>query len=749
MRKLLFMKSVRAKLLAMVLASMLSLPILIAMAFTDYQIQAVPGSSNIPNAARNLAFYYATMTASSTLNPVNTPASHTNDNNSIHGLWRPNTAGYEWLTARFNEPKNFNQIRIYQHGNRIRNYRIEYSHNGANWNLLHSRASTPEPLSTYFFSTSITAQYVRLSIGYSFVNNQVAILQFDIRYMPAPTLSAILPVAHHTTPSALALPLYEIPPGGGTQQNPWRIYNRYHLKWINETPTWQRHFLLMNDITAADNFRIGFGGGSLDLFTGHFDGNGHTINVNINELFSPLQFDTGLFAYIGAGGIIENLSVNGSVSGSQAVGGIAGINNGIIRNSSFEGSVNGSLNMVGGLAGLNFNIIENSHAIANVNGNNNVGGLVGANISTMGRIRNSYTIANVSGADNVGGLIGGQGTTSSVEGSRASGTVSGNNNYGYAIGFFGATTTAVWPVIFNLNGGIYQGSTNDVERVLAHNEIATYLTLEVSRQSYIFTGWYPEEAVVNGGITRTAMWYNPNPPDPDPDPDPAPYPPQIPSPEPNPVPDPAPTPSPSPTPPTPAPPGAGIPTPDSPEFTETPTPRTTPANNNAPRVPRTNNRITLITRNITIISNAVSNIYRSEAPQHILRFVINQYQFTHNEQIFTSEAAPFIYHNRTMVPLRIIAEALGADVGWDGDTRIVSISLDGMTLHLAVDETLPDGMGVPIIRQGRTLVPVRFVSETLGAYVRWDRDNLAVYVYDMYRNFTQDILACIPQCNHL
>jgi hypothetical protein len=103
-----------------------------------------------------------------------------------------------------------------------------------------------------------------------------------------------------------------------------------------------------------------------------------------------------------------------------------------------------------------------------------------------------------------------------------------------------------------------------------------------------------------------------------------------------------------------------------------------------------------------------------------LRFTIGRNDFRYNGAIRQAEAAPFISQGRTMIPLRVIAEALGAEVNWDEDTRTVMITARGETFKL-------DDMG--IIVNGRTFVPVRYVSETLGAAVRWDEANQTVYIY--------------------
>jgi len=123
------------------------------------------------------------------------------------------------------------------------------------------------------------------------------------------------------------------------------------------------------------------------------------------------------------------------------------------------------------------------------------------------------------------------------------------------------------------------------------------------------------------------------------------------------------------------------------------------------------------------------------APQPIisqveLRFVIGQTQYTRNGTPRIADAAPFIdpVYNRTMVPLRLIAEAFGAVVRWESATRTASIVGDGINLSLNLDTPLPGGMGIPIVVNGNTFVPLAYVAQQFGATTRWDSDARAVYV---------------------
>ncbi|MEX2355747.1 MAG: PQQ-dependent sugar dehydrogenase [Thermaerobacterales bacterium] len=99
------------------------------------------------------------------------------------------------------------------------------------------------------------------------------------------------------------------------------------------------------------------------------------------------------------------------------------------------------------------------------------------------------------------------------------------------------------------------------------------------------------------------------------------------------------------------------------------------------------------------------------------------------------DVPPQILDGRTMVPMRAIFEALGADLHWDGETRTVTGASGDRTVVLVIGQiqaTLnghPHELDVPAqIVDGRTLVPSRFVAESLGAVVDWDPDTRTVRI---------------------
>lgn len=86
-------------------------------------------------------------------------------------------------------------------------------------------------------------------------------------------------------------------------------------------------------------------------------------------------------------------------------------------------------------------------------------------------------------------------------------------------------------------------------------------------------------------------------------------------------------------------------------------------------------------------------------------------------------------NDRTLVPMRVIFEALGAQVAWDGDTQTVTATKGGKTMRLELDknEMYLDNATVwldtpPRLIEDCTLVPLRAVSESFGADVLWDGD---------------------------
>lgn len=153
--------------------------------------------------------------------------------------------------------------------------------------------------------------------------------------------------------------------------------------------------VLLADIDLTD---VDFAG--IPIFCGSFDGKGHTISgLSITQDGSNM----GLFRYVDTSALIQNLTVSGEVTpdGSRsAVGGIAGHNAGKILNCFFDGTVSGA-NDVGGIAGINAvtGIIDGCHASGSVTGSHRVGGVAGSNLGVI-RSCNNRSEVNTTAEEN-------------------------------------------------------------------------------------------------------------------------------------------------------------------------------------------------------------------------------------------------------------------------------------------------------------------------------------------------------------
>jgi len=94
---------------------------------------------------------------------------------------------------------------------------------------------------------------------------------------------------------------------------------------------------------------------------------------------------------------------------------------------------------------------------------------------------------------------------------------------------------------------------------------------------------------------------------------------------------------------------------------------------------------------------------------------------------------PIIINDRTMVPVRFISESLGAEVEWEEETKTVTVKYNGKTIKMQIDNSVmyTDGESValdsaPTIRENRTLLPLRALVESLDKKVFWDDKGLIV-----------------------
>lgn len=106
-------------------------------------------------------------------------------------------------------------------------------------------------------------------------------------------------------------------------------------------------------------------------------------------------------------------------------------------------------------------------------------------------------------------------------------------------------------------------------------------------------------------------------------------------------------------------------------------------------------------------------------------------------EVVFEDQAPFVENDRTLVPMRAIFEALGAVVEWDGETQTVisydpasevSIVLQiGSNKLFVNDKPVELDVAAKVVNE-RTMVPVRAIAEGMNCKVDWDQENLTVIV---------------------
>jgi peptide/nickel transport system substrate-binding protein len=133
-------------------------------------------------------------------------------------------------------------------------------------------------------------------------------------------------------------------------------------------------------------------------------------------------------------------------------------------------------------------------------------------------------------------------------------------------------------------------------------------------------------------------------------------------------------------------------------------------------------------------------VSESTKNQSVMVLQIGKSTFTINGTSKTLDSPPVIKEDRTLVPIRAIVEALGGTVGWDGTARKATVTLGSTSLGLWIGKSTAtvNGVNTPIdtanakvvpeIINSRTMLPLRFVTENLGAMVGWDQSTQTITI---------------------
>ena len=123
-----------------------------------------------------------------------------------------------------------------------------------------------------------------------------------------------------------------------------------------------------------------------------------------------------------------------------------------------------------------------------------------------------------------------------------------------------------------------------------------------------------------------------------------------------------------------------------------------------------------------------------------LEFMMNydkMYEKSEAIEAFTLETSPYTKNGRTMIPVRIISERFGASVEWNGEKQEVTIIKGDKMIVLTIGSEIAFVNGEAVTLDapaeeinGRTMVPIRFISETLGMRVKYVAPTEHVFITD-------------------
>lgn len=470
-------------------------------------------------------------------------------------------------------------------------------------------------------------------------------------------------------------------------------------------------------------------------FKGTFDGDGYKIT---NLKVTGNSNNAGLFGYVD-GAIIQNCNVTGEVSGSSDVGGIVGNADGKtqILSCSFRGDVTGEDSYIGGIAGSARGTIKNCYALADVTASFvDAGGIAGYAYHVT--IENCYYSGNVSAGNDAGGIAGfASGSTikncvslaKSVTGSENVNRILGDvskvenvtltSNYGY-----NRTKLVVYEKEDYADGKDEKDGTNVfVSAGKLMTDVPNQILFDWEANGFTTAnGWsIPIDAYKLPSLREGVYPDLPNLPE-----------------------EPVPTKKRS---------GGG-------GSTATPT-YTAQFDTNGgsavieiktdkngkiekPADPTKEGYIFVgwysdskLTKPFDFNAELTANstLYAKWKENNEIILTIGSQKISVFGREIQNDVAPKIVNDRTMLPIRIVAEGLGGTVTWNGELQRVTIQkgADVILITIGADTAYVNGTAVKLdaaafVENGRTYLPLRFISETLGAQVAWNEAEKTVTI---------------------
>lgn len=121
-------------------------------------------------------------------------------------------------------------------------------------------------------------------------------------------------------------------------------------------------------------------------------------------------------------------------------------------------------------------------------------------------------------------------------------------------------------------------------------------------------------------------------------------------------------------------------------------------------------------------------VVTASTPANNIILQINNPNMSSNGSLISLDSAPILYNGRTVLPIRAVAEAMGGTVGWDAGSSKITISVRGTLIEMWLNKNSISVNGqsktidvAPTTINDRTMVPVRFVADNIpGCSIQWN-----------------------------
>ena len=138
---------------------------------------------------------------------------------------------------------------------------------------------------------------------------------------------------------------------------------------------------------------------------------------------------------------------------------------------------------------------------------------------------------------------------------------------------------------------------------------------------------------------------------------------------------------------------------------------------------------------VAMATNLVSTVAYGDSVSNEVSFKVGEATYVVNGEEKVMDSAAIVHGSRTMVPMKYAAEAFGAKVQWDKDTRtavithgekVIKLPIDDNIIYVGEEKIEMDTKAVVV--EGRTMLPLAYIAQSLGLVTSWDGETKTVKI---------------------